>query len=218
MKVKIKKEGKAQEFKLIESWKDVTLESYIKLVHSNNESKVEAALEQIDALTDIPKKLVKQLGVKEVAIILSKLSELQKQDSYLKNIIYLNGQEYGFHPNFDELTLGEYADIEILFKNDIYKNLPELMAVLYRPITSKSENDDDYTIEAYDGNISRRADEFKQMKASMVQGALLFFWSLGSASLLTLPSFLLELKEEMMKEAMKGNSVKPLLKSGLGLE
>jgi hypothetical protein len=211
MKVNIKKEGKAQEFKLIESWEDVTLERYIKLVHSDNESKVEEALKQIDGLTTIPRDLVKQLGVKEVAVILNKLSELQKEDSYLKNIISLNGKEYGFHPNFDELTLGEYADIEVLFKNDIHKNLPELMAILYRPVTMKGKNGV-YTIEAYDGNTSIRAEEFKQMKASMVQGALLFFWSLGSELLLILPLFLMELTKEILNES----SGKPSLKSGHG--
>ena len=199
MKVKVKKEGKVKEFKLINSWKDVTLESYVKLIHSDNESKIEEALKHIDVLTDIPKKLVKQLGVKEVAVILEKLSELQNEDSYLQNIIHLNGKEYGFHPNFDELTLGEYADIEMLFKNDIHKNLPELMAILYRPITMKGANGV-YTIEAYDGNTSIRTEEFKQMKASMVQGALLFFWSLGSELLMILPSFLMELTKGITKE------------------
>tara|TARA_R100000963_G_C4632721_1_gene97418 strand:- start:716 stop:1357 length:642 start_codon:yes stop_codon:yes gene_type:complete len=213
MKVKIKKEGKVKEFKLIQSWEDVTLERYIKLVHSENESKIEEALKLIDSLTTIPKNLVKQLGVKEVAAILEKLADLQKEDSYLKNIISLNGKEYGFHPNFDELTIGEYADIEVLFKNDIHKHLPELMAILYRPVTDKGENGV-YSIAAYDGNTSIRAEEFKQMKASMVQGALLFFWSLGSDLLLILPSFLLELTEKMKKEFLEN----PSKKSGHGSE
>ena len=199
MKVKIEKEGKVKDSKLRYKFEDVTLERYIKLVYLDNESRIDEALKQIDALTDIPKKLVKQLGVKEVAVILEKLSELHKQDSYLKNIIHLNGKEYGFHPNFDELTLGEYADIEMLFKNDIHKNLPELMAILYRPITNKGQNGV-YTIEAYDGNTSIRTEEFKQMKASMVQGALLFFWNLGTELVKILPSFLMELTKGITKE------------------
>ena len=59
---------------------------------------------------------------------------------------------------------------------------------------------DIYIIEAYDGNTSIRAEEFKQMKASMVQGALLFFWSLGSELLMILPSFLMELTKGITKE------------------
>ena len=34
--------------------------------------------------------------------------------------------EYGFHPDLDSITLGEYADIETFIKNGIEKNLPEL--------------------------------------------------------------------------------------------
>ena len=200
MKVKIKnKEGKTKEFKLINKWEDVTLEKYIKFIHSEDESKCEEALKEIDSLTTIPKKLVKQLGIKEVAVILEKLSQMQIKDSSLNNIISVNGKEYGFHPDLDELTIGEYADIEMMFKNDINKNLPDLMAILYRPITEKGENGV-YTIEAYDGNIKIRAEEFKKMKASMVQGALLFFWNLGSSLLNLLPSFFLT---DLMKEAAK---------------
>jgi hypothetical protein len=173
MKVKIKKDDKVKEFNLINSWGDVTLEKWVKLAHKDNETKVEETLKVIDTLTDIPKKLVKQLGIKDVAVILNKVSELQEEEnSYLKNIIHINGKKYGFHPNFDELTLGEYADIEMLFRDDIHKNLPELMSILYRPIVEQKGNV--YTIEAYDGNTTIRAEEFKKMKASMVQGALFF--------------------------------------------
>jgi hypothetical protein len=199
MKLKIKKEGKEKEFELINNWSDVTLENWLKLIHKDNETKVEEALTLIDTLTDIPKKLVKQLGVKDVAVILNKLSELQeKENSYLKNIIHLNGTRYGFHPNLDDLTLGEYADIEMLFRDDIYKNLPELMAILYRPIVEQKGSV--YTIEAYDGNTTIRAEEFKKMKAVMVQGALVFFWNLGTELLEILPSFLMELTREITKE------------------
>ena len=199
MKVKVKKEGKVKEFNLINSWADVTLEKWVKLAHKDNETKVEEALKVIDTLTDIPKKLVKQLGVKDVAVVLNKVSELQEQEnSYLKNIIHLNGTKYGFHPNLDELTLGEYADIEMLFRDDVHRNLPELMAILYRPIVE--EKGDVYTIEAYDGNTTIRAEEFKNMKAIMVQGALLFFWSLGTELLEILPSFLMELTKGITKE------------------
>jgi hypothetical protein len=200
MKVKIKKEGKVKEFKLINKWEDVTLEKWIKFVHAKDTTKCEEALQLIDTLTDIPKALVKQLGLKEVALILNQLSELQKQqDSYLHSIISVNGKEYGFHPDLDELTLGEYADMETLFKNDIYKHLPDLMAILYRPITEKGENGV-YTIEAYDGNSKIRREDFKKMNASMVQGALVFFYNLGKESLRILPSFLTQRLKEMNQQ------------------
>jgi len=211
MKVKIKKQGKVKEFKLINKWSDVTLEKWLKLIDFHNGSKSSEAEETIAALSDIPKKLIKQLELKDVAVIMGKIAELQaKQDSSLKRIIKIDGKEYGFHPDLDSITLGEYADIETFIKNDIEKNLPELCAVLYRPITEKKN--DIYTIEAYDGNIQIRAEEMKKMSAEQVQSALVFFYHLGKELLLTLPSFLTERLKEMKMQLQQN----PLQKSGRG--
>ena len=122
MKVKIKKQGKVKEFKLISKWEDVTLVKWLKLIDFHKGTKSKEAQETIAALSNIPKDLIKQLELKDVAVIMSKLSELQaKQDSSLKRIVEVNGKRYGFHPNLDEITLGEYADLETMIKNDIEK-------------------------------------------------------------------------------------------------
>jgi len=196
MKVNIRKDGKVKEFKLISSWKDVTLEKWLKLIDFESGSKCEEAEETIAALSDIPKKLVKELALRDVAVIMSRVAELQVgQDNTLKNIITINDVEYGFHPDLSEITLGEYADIETFIKNGIDKQLPELMAVLYRPITEKKN--DIYTIDAYDGNIRIRTEEMKQMSAEQVQSALMFFFALGKKLSEIMPSYLMEQLKEM---------------------
>ena len=139
MKVKIKKKGKVKEFKLISSWTDVTLESWIKLVDFHNGTKSSEALETIAELSNIPKNLINSLELKDVALIMSKVAELQhKQNSSLKRIIEIEGKRYGFHPDLDSITLGEWADLETYIKNDIEKNLPEVMAILYRDIVEET--------------------------------------------------------------------------------
>jgi len=110
MKVKIKKQGKTKEYNLISKWSDVTLEKWIKLVELETGSKSSEALETITALSDIPKQIVKELGIQDVAVIMSKIAKLQKkQNSSLKRIIKVDGKEYGFHPDLESITLGEYA-------------------------------------------------------------------------------------------------------------
>ena len=199
MKVKIKKQGKTKEYNVISKWSDVTLEKWLKLVEVETESKPKEALETITALSDIPKQLVKELGIKDVAVIMSRIGELQvEQDSKLKRIIEVEGKEYGFHPDLDSITLGEYADIETFIKNGIENSLPELMAVLYRPIVEKKN--DIYVIEAYDGNIDIRAEEMKKMSAEQVQSALVFFWSLGNELSKILPLYLMERLNKMGKD------------------
>ena len=213
MKVKIKKDGKKKEFKLISSWSEVTLEKWLKLIDYQKGTKSKEAKDTIAALSDIPKNLLSQLELKDVAVIMGKIAELQeKQNSSLKRVIEIEGKRYGFHPNLDDITLGEFADIETFVKNDIDNNLPELMAILYRPIVE--EKNDIYIIEAYDGNISIRAEEMKKMSAEQVQSALVFFYTLGNELLKTLPSYLMERLKEMKKRLPQN----PSQKNGVGLE
>ena len=79
MKVKIKKQGKQKTYNLIDSWSDVTLEKQLKVIDVETGSKTKEAEETIAALSDIPKKLVKELSLKDVAVIMSKVSELQSE-------------------------------------------------------------------------------------------------------------------------------------------
>jgi len=195
MKVKIKKEGKVKEFKLINSWADVTLETWLLLVDFATGTKTEEATETIAALSDIPKRLIKELALSDVAVIMSKIAELQaKQDTTLKRIIEINDVEYGFMPDLDKISLGEYADVEQFIKNGIESNLPELMAVLYRPV--KLKKNDIYIIDAYDGDITMRTEEMKKMSAEQVQSALVFFYHLGKVLSEILPLYLMERLKE----------------------
>jgi hypothetical protein len=203
MKVKIKKEGlKKETYNLIDSWSDVTLEKWLKLIDAETGSQTEQAEETIAALSDMPKKLVKELALRDVAIIMGKIADLQsKQDTVLKKVVEINGVEYGMHPDLSEITLGEYADIESFIKDGLENNMPQIMSVLFRPVIEKSEsNSEAYTIEAYDGNITIRTEEFKKMSAEQVQAALFFFSNLGKGLLRTLPSFLMEQIQEIKKQ------------------
>jgi len=199
MEIKIKKKGKVKEFKLINNWEEVTLEKWLQLIDFETGTKTEEATETIAALSNIPKQLVKELALSDVAVIMSRIAELQQeQDTKLKRIIEINGIEYGFHPDLDSISLGEYADIEQFIKNGIEKNLPELMAVLYRPV--KDKKNDIYIIDAYDGDIRLRTEEMKQMSAQQVQSALVFFYTLGKELSEILPLYLMErLKETKMQ-------------------
>ena len=199
MKIKIKKKDKVEEFKLIDSWKDVTLENWLKLIDFQEGSKTKEAEETIAVLSNIPKKLIKELALKDVAVIMSRIADLQqKQNSSLKRVIEIDGVEYGFHPDLDSITLGEYADLETFIKGGLENHLPEIMAILYRPI--KEKKNDIYIIDAYDGNITLRKEEMKKMSAEQVQSALVFFYHLGKKLWLTLQSFSIQLLKEMKKQ------------------
>jgi hypothetical protein len=50
----------------------------------------------------------------------------------------INGQEFGFIPNLDDMTAGEFADLDDYFQNA--ETWHKMLAVLYRPVTKKLAN------------------------------------------------------------------------------
>jgi len=202
MKVKVKKEGKLKTYNIVDSWEEVTLEKWQQLVVGKKKSKTQEAKETIKALSTLPIKLVEEMSLSDVASIFERLSKLQIEGK-LKKVFEIDEVEYGFLPDLDEITLGEWADIEHYIKDGIDKNMHKIMAVLFRPITNKEGKL--YSVAAYkDGR--ERAEKFrKKMSASQVQQALVFFWTLGNELSTTLPSYLME---QMKKIQDKVNSVK----------
>jgi len=198
MKITINNKDKKESFDLIEKWEDVTLEKWLKLIEIKTDKKALEAIENISTLSNIPKDLIRQLSVSAVAEIMKNISKMQVEaSSNLVNIIEVDGREYGFIPNLDHITIGEFADIEMFIKNGLEKHMPEIMAVLYRPVISKKN--EAYTIIAYDGEITLRAEEFKKMKAEQVQSALVFFYNLGNELLKTSQLYLMEEAKRLLK-------------------
>jgi hypothetical protein len=84
----------------------------------------------------------------------------------------LNNKEYGFHPQLDDLTLGEYIDLDTFIGD--WENIEKAMAVLYRPVVNKLKNK--YTIEEY--KVGRDA-EILDMPMDAVLSSIFFLWNLG---------------------------------------
>ncbi len=93
----------------------------------------------------------------------------------------LNGTRYGFVPNWDEFTAGEWIDAE-QYCGDFWKNAHKVMALLFRPVSR--EWGERYEIEPYTAKEDAQA--FLDMPADQVAGALLFFSTTRSELLNTL--------------------------------
>ena len=205
MKVKVKKEGKVKEYNIIDSWADVTLEKWQQLVLGKK--KTQEAKETIKALSTLPVKLVEEMSLSDVATIFERLSKLQVKGK-LKKVFEIDEVEYGFLPDLDEITLGEWADTEQYIKDGLEKNIHKIMAILFRPVTNKEGKM--YSVQAYkDGR--ERAEKFrKKMNAEQVQQSLVFFWTFGKELSKILPLFLMEkmkkIQEEMNLQTNGGGS------------
>lgn len=199
MKVKIKKDGKNKNYNIVDSWSDVTLEKFMELNFDENTSKTKEAEDTLAILSDLPRNIIKQLSLKDVSNLFERLSKLQTEHNELLHMrVTIDGVNYGMHPDLSEVTLGEYADLETFIKDGLQKNLPNIMAILFRPITE--EKNGVYTIEAYDGNIKMRAEEMKKMNAEQVQNALVFFWTFVRIFIKILPLSLMEHHKKMMNK------------------
>tara|TARA_R100001460_G_scaffold13815_1_gene31150 strand:- start:1083 stop:1727 length:645 start_codon:yes stop_codon:yes gene_type:complete len=212
MRLKINKDGKESVYTMINSWNDVTLDKWIKLISNKEKTNTQEAIDLISTLSDMPKKLIKELSINDISLIMNKIAVLQnKAESKLKSIIKVNDIEYGFHPNLEDITLGEYADLETYLKDGIQNNLTKIMAVLYRPITEKDGNN--YSIEAYGkSDLRMRAEKLKKMKAADVNNSLVFFWIFVKELLKCLQQYLMEQNKKILNKVQMNN----LQKNGVG--
>ena len=110
------------------------------------------------------------------------MSDVIKADEHLKRIadeetgrhlkvIELNGQQYGFIPNWQEFSLGEWIDIEE-YSGDFWNNAHKIMSILYRPLLRRQG--DAHTIEKY--TSKEDSEVFKQLPADLFGGCILFFF------------------------------------------
>jgi len=112
--------------------------------------------------------------------------------------------EYGFIPNIDDMSVGEFIDIETYSKetHDMWK----VMSVLYRPVTHSGQNGR-YEVAPYSANL---VTAFKDLDCNTTFGAMVFFWNLGIDLLNSIQKYL---------EGPKGQQMKTdLPKNGDGLE
>lgn len=123
-------------------------------------------------LKDIPYKLI-EAGANHIKEVLS--SEVTKHFP----IIEVEGKEYGFIPDWADLTTGEYIDLTKALEDPV-ANATGIMSILYRPITRKFGKS--YEIEEYTG---KKPQVFKEVSASLYLGASVFFYNIRKESLRT---------------------------------
>lgn len=130
-------------------------------------------IRRIDAVTGLGVSKLREMPQPLIMKADEHLTQLMnKEVSNFKKTFELKGTTYGFIPNWEEFTAGEWIDMEV-YTQDFWKTAHKAMSVLYRPIDRKWG--DSYTIEKY--TAKEDADVFKDMPAPLVAGALLFFWT-----------------------------------------
>ena len=150
-------------------------------------------LKMIEIFCKVPEIVVRNINAIDVTDICDVINNMFDTKHQLINSFKLGKQEYGFIPNLDDMSFGEYIDLDTFIGDT--ENLHRAMNVLYRPIDLKQGNR--YTLKEYDPDTNETAKDFP---LDAVLGAIVFFYSLGKDLSLTMMNSLDKANQETLAQ------------------
>ena len=118
---------------------------------------------------------VAKIKVKDLNELIAHFTKVFSEKPQLIRQFKIKDIEFGFIPKLDDITFGEYVDLESHLKD--WKTYHKAMAVLYRPIKDKYK--DKYSIVDYEPNEDMQ-DLMRFAPLDVAISASVFFWNLGS--------------------------------------
>jgi len=186
---------------------EITLKQYQKFLKVQDSKQNNTFLQTkiIEIFCNVKMQDALNIKLSDADRIAGLISNMFDQKPDLVKSFWLNNVEYGFVPDLDEITLGEYIDLDTYMGE--WENIQIAMNVLYRPI--KQKLGEKYLIEEYDPDTK---DRLINMPMDAVFGSIIFFYRLG-----------IELSKTMMNylEKEEGNLQVhdlDLLKNGGGIQ
>lgn len=166
-------------------------QNFLKIVKSNDDNEF-LNQKMVQIFCNIDLKDVAEIRYKDVTDITSNLTNMfdVKQHKFI-NRFKLGGVEFGFIPNLEDISFGEYTDLDTYIVD--WDTMNKAMAVLYRPIIKNGLNGT-YEIEEYNGSINY-SDVMKHAPLDVVFGANVFFYNLGKELLKSTMNYLENNKE-----------------------
>ena len=153
-----------------ETLKEVTLSQYQKWVKIIDEEELSSFFQQkmIEIFCSSDLKAILQMKIKDVDEVTTHIDNLFKEKPVFVPTFKLGEIEFGFIPKLDEMTFGEYIDLDSYLGE--WNTMNKAMSVLFRPVKYKRKGK--YIIEDYEGS-----DKFdlSQMPLDVVMGAIFFF-------------------------------------------
>lgn len=183
MKVKITIPTELGEIKLHQYQK------YISIAKDNDENDENDFLthKMIQIFCNIDLNIVSQFKQKDLNDSIKTITELFNKVPPLVQKFELNGIEFGFIPNLDDITNGEYMDLDSYISD--WAMMHKAMAVLYRPIKQKLGQK--YLIEEYEGS-DKYSELMKNAPLDVVLSSYVFFYHLGNELLKSTMTYLVE--------------------------
>jgi len=175
-------------------YSDQTLGTYVDFMAAGEDT-----VSQIQAITGLKRDDIRKIDVTQIEkIVTAYANGLKNDEKVFKQFIEIDGIKFGFHPNLKSMTFGEWLDLSELSKNFPHQ-LPELMCILYRPVTA--EINMQYKIEEYDSDVHLKyAPQMRKLNLANVNAALLFFSTLKNDLVNNTPEYLEAELERLKRE------------------
>jgi hypothetical protein len=152
---------------------EVTLGQYQEYIKLKDLSETELSLKMIEIFCKLNSQEVRYLKATDVRSIVNVISKMFDSKPSLINTFTIDKVDYGFIPNLDEMSFGEYIDLDTYIGD--WDNIERAMGVLYRPIEIRKGNR--YHIKEYEAGDT---EHLKAMPLDAVLGSILFFYHLGN--------------------------------------
>ena len=149
---------------------EISLKQYQKFLRlqDSNEDSYFLQCKMIEIFCNLDAKNVRMLKVGDANKVVDVLNNMFEKKPDLTRTFKIDGVEYGMIPDLDNISLGEYIDLDTYISD--WQNMQIAMNVLYRPI--KDKIGDKYTIVDYDVDAKEKL-EFIPM--DIVLGSIFFF-------------------------------------------
>tara|TARA_R110000782_G_scaffold92247_2_gene175577 strand:- start:538 stop:1197 length:660 start_codon:yes stop_codon:yes gene_type:complete len=159
--------------------KDITLrqyKAYEKIIQANvtdQNSERFINTKMLEIFCNIPFDYASKMKLTDFVEIVDKINAMLMEKPDLVRFFQMGDSEFGFVPNLEDMTFGEYIDLD----NNIgdAEKIEYVMAVLYRPV--KQKVGERYSIHEYEPELFREA--MLNMPMDAVVSSILFFWNLG---------------------------------------
>ena len=161
--------------KIPKRMQDITLNQYQRFMKECGDESLSEdiiALKMLEIFCGVPVSDSYKLRMSDVYSVCDGINKALKETPSLINRWKYVDQEFGFIPQLDDMTFGEYVDLDKYIKD--WDNMHKAMAVLYRPVLTSVNGK--YDIEEYKGDSYW--DLMKQMPLNVVMSSMLFFWTL----------------------------------------
>tara|TARA_R110000796_G_scaffold252459_2_gene386883 strand:+ start:483 stop:1154 length:672 start_codon:yes stop_codon:yes gene_type:complete len=190
-----------------ESLNDVTLKQYQKWLKISDGKEVDNFLQQkmIEIFCNIPLKSVLQIKAVDINKICEDITSLFKQEPKFKDRFNMNNKEFGFIPKLDDMTFGEYVDLDTYLAD--WELMHKAIGVLFRPIIfNKKEK---YLIEEYESSDKY---DMTNTTLNIVFGSLVFFYNLRNELQNHILNYLATQKEVELPQHLRDS-----LQNGVGI-